>query len=517
MLTWREKLYIYGFLMTDDKNVRERDIDIDWEKWKLTTVGAFDIWLHPLQKLFVYDDGKRTFLLIGHAYDPFTMESDENVLLKHLAERYGDESAYYDYFDGITGVFFYAVLDGDRVISTCDCAGMMGAYYGVIDGKRYYSAYCQMIADLCGLKEDEYVTRLKRSKLFHLYGWYLPGDLSSYKEVRRIIPNTEAIYDGAFSVHRFYPRKPYDTVSEEEYPERVAEIGRIFHNTMVLISEKWEKPAISMSGGTDSKTTLACTSDVQNRFGYYSYISLGREGDDAYAAREICTALGLEHEIYEIDTDKTHHPDFDEADRLIERHYGYLGKGNVNDVCKRIELSKVLDCDVEVKSWVSEVARASRYGKYNKTKLPEKMTPRRLTSMYKVFAFNRKTAMDTDKVFAGYMQNTGLREAVEGNAYPWSEFFVWEIVFGGWGGLVLTGEHKLSNDITVPYNNRALLDLMLRTPLEKRRTDELYRDIVMHMDRRIQDTGIHVVNGNETRLRAICEGLYFDLHSLWPW
>lgn len=517
MTSWNEKLYTHGFLLSNEPRISEKKTGIQWSRWKHRTVGKFDLWLHPAQNAFVHCDGQRCFVLVGHAYNPFTMEKDEADILAKLALNYSDKEAYYNYFDQLTGLFFYAIVEDDRVLAACDCAGMLGAYYAQIDGRLYYSSFCQMIAELCDLKEDPYITRLKSSKLFRLYGWYLPGDLSSYREVRRILPNTEVIFEGSFSIHRFYPRKPYDTVGEKDYPERVAEIGRILRNTMALIAEKWEKPAVSLTGGTDSKTTLACASDVQNRFQYFSYISLPREAADANAAKQICQALGLSHTIYQIDTVKENYPDFSEVDHLIERHFGFLGKGNENDVCKRIRLNEVLDFDVEVKSWVSEVARASRYGKYNKKRLPAKMTPRRLTSMYKIFTINRRDAMDTDKVFQAYIKNTDLDAAIQENKYPWSEFFVWEIVFGGWGGLALTGEHKLSNDITVPYNNRALLDLMLRTPLEKRRTDTLHKDVIRHMDPRIEELGIHIVNGNETKLRAICEGIYFDLHSLWPW
>ena len=136
--------------------------------------------------------------------------------------------------------------------------------------------------------------------------------------------------------------------------------------------------------------------------------------------------------------------------------------------------------------------------------------------MYKIFAFNRGDAVRTDKRFREYLDGTGLARAIEETGYPWTEFFVWEIVFGGWGGLALTGEHMLTNEITVPYNNRALLDLMLRTPLEKRIHDQLHKDIIHLMDERIEQLGIHVVNGNETKKRALIERSYFAINNIIP-
>ena len=153
---------------------------------------------------------------------------------------------------------------------------------------------------------------------------------------------------------------------------------------------------------------------------------------------------------------------------------------------------------------------------YGRKTMPAEMTPRRLTTMYKVFLLNRKDALETDKHFRDYINGTQLGELIKRFNYPWSEFFVWEIVFGGWGNMVLTGEHKLTNDITVPYNNRALLDMMLRIPIEKRRTDQLNKDIIRYMNPKLADLNVHVVNGNETKARVLFEKYYFNIHSHIP-
>lgn len=511
----KELLYCRGYLLTNDESVVDIDIGLNWEKWSVHDLGIYRLYIEDRETCTIFKNGDRLFVLVGHAYNPFTMEHDENCILQKLALSYCNTTAYREYFDQLTGVFIYFVIEKQNVTAICDCAGMMGAYYGVVSGKTYFSAHAQMIADLAGLKEDPYITALKKPTAFRLYGLYLPYDLSPYSLVKRIIPNVEVhIENGSIRIERFYPRKQYEIAPD--YETVVAHVGKLLHNNMVLITQKWENPAISLTGGTDSKTTLACASDVQEKYLYYSYISLPREATDAYAAQRICQSLGLHHEIYQIDTDTSHHQDFNTVDALIERHYGYLGKGNKNDVCKRICLIDQFHSDIEVKSWVSEVARASRYTKYHKKKLPAKMTARRLTSMYKVFTYDRWNAIRTDRAFKKYMEETDLSKNIKQTGYPWSEFFVWEIVFGGWGGLALSCEHKLSNSITVPYNNRAILDLMLRTPLEKRRTDQLHKDIIDCMDSRINELGIHVVNGNETRRREILEGLYFDIHSHLP-
>lgn len=516
MLSWSDRLYTYGFLLTDDEKTDLACIGLNKDLWNFRKIGELCLYTHPTAAVFVYDGKNRTFLLIGHAYNPFTMEQREEDLLAQLDKLYGTP-AYLDYFDQLTGMFFYAVIENGKFTALSDCAGEYGAYYTKYNNSIFYSSYSQLIADLCGLKEDPYVTKLKKGRFFHMYGRYLPGDLSPYAEVKRILPNTQVIYkDGSFAIERIYPRTPYEEVIGEKYDEQVKKIGQILYNTLSLITKKWKKPAISLTGGTDSQTTLACTGDLQNAFRYFSYISLPREETDANAAATICKALGLQHETFRIDVDPANYPEFNAVDHMIERHGSYIGKGNQNDVCKRLGLNDQVNFDVEVKSWVSEVARASRNKMYSKKQMPKKMTPRRLTTMYKIFMLNRGDAIRTDKRFKQYMEESGLKKAIDETGYSWSEFFVWEIVFGGWGSIALTGEHRLTNDITIPYNNRALLDMMLRTPLEKRRTDTLHWDVVRTMKPELAKLNVHVLNGNETKLREIFERVYFDVHSHLP-
>ncbi|MBR3381735.1 MAG: hypothetical protein IKG85_01675 [Clostridia bacterium] len=516
MTDWTKSLYTFGYLLTNDEDSALRKLAMLGE-WKSRSVGGFRLFVHPEQRFYCFEAHGRAYILVGHAYDPFSMTANEEEILKHLASFEFGSEAYRDSIDCLTGVFFYAVIEGDAVTALCDCAGMLGANYAVVGSAKCFSAYSNMIADIYGLKEDPYVSSLKRSKLFHLYGWYLPGDLTPYPEVKRIVPNTEVRVDDDITVNRFYPRRPYTEAVGKEYEERVAAICKVMNNTMRLIADKWERPAISLTGGTDSKTTLACAKGVQQRFAYFSYVSLPREKDDALAAQSICGALGLEHRIYDVDTNPNSYPDYKEVSKLLERHYAFLGKANANDICKRIVLKEKFDYDVEVKSWVAEVARASRYKKYGKKSFPRKIRPRMLTSMYKVFLLNRGDAVRTDARFKEYLKKTGLEDALNDTDYPWSEFFVWEIVFGGWGGMALTGEHMLSNEITVPYNNRALLDMMLRTPLRKRIDDQLQKDMMNTMDDRIEKLGIHVVNGNETKKRELFEKVYYGINNALPW
>lgn len=56
----------------------------------------------------------------------------------------------------------------------------------------------------------------------------------------------------------------------------------------------------------------------------------------------------------------------------------------------------------------------------------------------------------------------------------------------------MTTEHRVSYDITIPFNNRKYVELMLTVPLEKRKVDDIPIDLITYMEPRIAETGITV-------------------------
>ena len=135
--------------------------------------------------------------------------------------------------------------------------------------------------------------------------------------------------------------------SEEEYYEIISQIGNILHENMNLISKKWKKPAISMTGGMDSKATLASANGLYDRFKYYSYDSMSGDKPDAKAAAIIAKAIGVDHKIYSISENDNDFENIYEITKIMEHNLGDIGKVNANDVRKRIYFMNTDKFDVE--------------------------------------------------------------------------------------------------------------------------------------------------------------------------
>ncbi len=345
-----------------------------------------------------------------------------------------------------------------------------------------------------------------------MLGNSMPGDITQFKEVKRLTPNHKlVITDGKIEVKRFYwPSK--HNLTKEEICDTVAELLR---NNLALIAKKWHKPAISLTGGCDSKTTLACANGMNDEFQNFRYISSPQEAPDADAAKDIAHSLKLQHEIHVIPDRDEQFKDIEITRDILYHNTGSICDNNANDVRKRCYYANNNHFDIEVKSWASEIGRAYYSKRFNnRIHFGSKPTPRKLTTMYKFFLHNRSLVRNTDKVFKSYLDN--YFEQAENNPIDWQEQIFWEFRCASWNGLVITGEHRYSFDITIPYNNRILLELLLSVPVKDRINDTIYKMVREKMNPKVDECGIAVTNVMHTHWRAIFEGIYYTLHSKFP-
>lgn len=508
--------YVFGkgFLISDAMQINLTDYPF-YGNWNVFSAGKFNIYVHDAAKAYLYTEGEKTVFLIGHAYNPYTKETDEQVIVQKIFADCKAEG-HSEYIDELTGVFVIGMTNGEMLRVELDCSGMQYGCYGKIGNNIYIASHMRLIGDICGLETADYVNRLIHYRWYHyMMGNYLPGEITCFEEVKRIIPNTTLTYDGkSFLVNRFYPNRELSMCSTvAQYDDVICEAADVLKSTMELIPQKWEHPSISLTGGIDSNTTFAAANGNYEKYESFSYVSMFRESVDAEAARTISDRFGVKHNIYTVPERNEEISDFDLLKLIFIHNDGKIGTFADSDTRKKAMLLRENVCDVEVKSWVSEAIRAYAYKYFGRKKMPKSLTSRNYTSLYKIFALNRRLVRETDEYFAEYLENTDLKSHLFN--YDESDFFVWEMMHGGKCGLNI-GVMKLAHDITIPYNNRKLIDLLLCVPLEKRISDQHHLDLKKRMNKELWDMGIRVVNLNETERRKKLANLYFTINSLLP-
>ena len=206
--------------------------------WKLYTMGAFAVWLHPNTDFYTFKTDSTVYFLIGHAYNPITKAYRETEILREFASAWSRSREATDkYLNGLTGIFLVGWVSGDELYFQPDATAMRTAYWGIVKDKLYISSHCHLVSFLDTITRDPYVDRLIGYKYYKFFGAGLPGDLSPFLELKRVQCNFEYHYSaGKMSFVRIFPGARLHTGS---YRETIDEISTILAGNMELIQQKW--------------------------------------------------------------------------------------------------------------------------------------------------------------------------------------------------------------------------------------------------------------------------------------
>lgn len=190
---YRDMLFPFGFLLTDRSLSAEAVGFPFYGAWTSAKVGRFQFWTHPDQRLHLYTGIDRTLFLVGHAYDPVAFVHDEAEILRTMEDGIIEgQDGYLQALNRLTGVFVTGIIDEAGLTIYGDAAGMQTCYYGDVGGTVFVTSHAALAGILGGLQVSDYVRRLTSYRFYHLFGRALPGDLSPYEELRRLVPNHRA-------------------------------------------------------------------------------------------------------------------------------------------------------------------------------------------------------------------------------------------------------------------------------------------------------------------------------------
>lgn len=513
----QDHLFRRGFIMSSkslDDKLNEFPF---YGNWKSAELSGFHIYVHRTLEIHILECENVSLFLGGHCYNPFTMEHDERIQLKRIGESYG-KGDFWNKINELSGVFVLGWIDGDGNVSVItDPSGMQSSFYGLIDGDFMITSHTQILGDLYCLQMTDFTKELLSYKWYYrVMGPYLPGDMTQFENVTRVVPNivyTWSKNTNCVTHKRFYPLTDNPQVKDdEEYYDVIHKAADILKNNAELVLKKWSTRAISLTGGIDSNTTFAACVGHYDKFDTFSYLSAHKETIDVAAAKKIAERFNTKHTIYIIPEDISDLTDFEIKKEIINHNSGYIAPLKDNEVRKRIYLESVFPYEVEVKSWVSETVRAYWYKHYGRTKMPS-LSAKLYRNLYKIFIMNRALAHKVDKVFSEYIDKYDYNK-ISSDYLP-ADLHYNEVTWGSWGGLNIS-DMKYYTDITILYNNRVFLDLLLRVPLDKRISDQHHIDMKEYLNKELWNMHIRVVNMKETATRARLLNMIFNLNIILP-
>lgn len=504
---YKECLFCRGYCITDDQTIGKDGYPF-FDVWREIVLNdTYRLFIHKDQDYHIMETESLKFLLIGHAFDPFLQQCEEHVLMKRCAENYGKGiQQFLDCINDWTGIFAVFVFEGKSFMGVQDCSGIKALYYGKVDGHICLTSHPQLTADLYALEMDPFIKKLITNRYFNIGNRYLPGNLSPFSELRRIGANVFLKYDGSsFKVNRFFPQEDHPVVTGNDDIKKVIEdLHQILHNSLALIAKKWSRPAISLSGGTDSKTTLACANGHYDSFKYFSFHSKDSEVKDSNAAHTLCDKLGLKHDIYPIPPLEGTE-DYQYLKAIIIHSYGYVRGLSDSEISKHIYLYRLKEFDAEVKSWISETTRVFFERKYG-IRMPRRLTPRHFSIFQTRFFASPYLLSRCDRIYADFMKEFGLEQPLFN--YEHTDLYYWEIRMSSWG-MMVTQSLDICHRLTFPLNNRRLLQMFLSLPREDRMKDKIHDAIIEKGNPQILQSEQRVANKYFLPYRIWMEKLYF--------
>lgn len=502
-------LFKRGYLFTTKKINNTNNFPF-YSHWSESKIKNYYLYLHDDQKKFIVTRNNKSYVLIGHAYNPWDNIGDENQILEVCADAFEvSKTKFFSELSKITGVFIITVLSENNVVSVVqDSTGIMPLFYSENNGDVYFSSHSQLIADICQLNMDPEIERLVNSKFYLMGIRHLPGIKSPFSQIKALTANTY-LETYPFKIQRFFPTKQVEVYSENQ----LEIICNVLKNSMELVSEKFNA-SISLTGGTDSKMTLAAAKDFYGKYKYFSFISTKVEEKDAIAAHKICEYLRLEHTIYKVPENNDEIDNFDIISEIVSHNAGYIKKHKDAELRKIIFLYQQNEIGMEVKSHISEIGRAFYYKKLGKSKMPHSLKSRHMSNLYKRNMFNRRTLKYMDDAFKEFIQITNFGKTF-GDRYDESDMFYWEHRMSQWASLVKQ-DFNLSHNTTIIYNNRKLLDLFVNFKLEDRIEDNPQKEIIKLLNEELFDLNISNDNAMKNKNRILLEKLFFEVNSRLP-
>lgn len=508
---YRELLFRRGYLFSD-KEIEDTVSYPFYNIWEHTEIGKYHLYVQEKQTFYIQTKDNISSIIIGHAYNPFDMKYDENELCQDLISCYEESlEKYFDKVSEFTGLHVIILVDGDKVIACQDACALTGCYFGKVNNAMYITEHPQLIADMFNLKMDPMVEKLVQSKCYNIGNRHLPGNITPYKELKRIGANTYVEFNNKFVIKRFYPICAHpEFITPEEKEAGVKRIGELIHNGIDCASRKWDRCTISLSGGTDSKTTLACANGLYDKFSYFSFFSKPQELVDAEGAKKICQNLGLEHTFYEIPQENSEFKDFDFIKKLLQHNTNYFVNLADNEIRKYIYLHDLDAYDIELKSWASEVARVFLERKYQIDM--SGLVNERQCSIFQTRYFGHPRLLKwSDSIYCNFLKEIGLDKKLF-NFEP-TDMFYWEVRMGCWGVSVISSQ-QLYHRMSMPMNNRKILELFLSFPHDERKNDSVHKRVMSYMNQDIIDAKVEIPNLYFHSYRIMMEKVYYKYRTL---
>jgi len=402
------------------------------------------------------DSARATVAILGTVVDTTTWTDTPGKIATSAARALArSESALLDMIDGWSGRFLLIYRsEGNTKILTDACA-LRSAYYSFRNGLSV-SSHAPIVAERIGAGPSRLMAEAHKDPRWKGSEGRYAGHATPFESVWVLTPNT-LLDVNEKRVRRFFPREALSALSADHAAETIAPILR---GTVETICAR-NKVVTSLTGGFDSRVTLAAARQVARQIEFFTYVQPGEsihEGD-FQAARSIAEAIGLRHRRLDLVPDTG---DEWEAFQAALTH-------DVYTIHRRdaawAYYKGFPHADIHLRSNLGEIGRAF-YRKNRPIIYP--FDPSAMADVFKPRKMSDNTAVV--KLFKRFYRDVEFSRIENYDPY---DILYWEQRMSSWHtSLVLQGDNTF--ETLVIFNNRNVLVPLLSVPVADRRASRAF-------------------------------------------
>lgn len=451
-LSYSELLYRRGFYIGPaGTSPASPDIVESVERWPAENIGNMQLRHDPACLVQSVEIGCSKLTCIGIVFDiQRTVLPPARLLEQLLAAWATSWDAFFERLMPCGGTFLLAVTGADGTVHLVpDATSSVQVCYAPHGEGWIAGSHPTLLADIIGEELSELGRMWPAHKLFSAGGIYFPGIRTQFASVVYQTPNHRlSLADG--KVTRFFPTRD---IVERPLSEILDIVCPMFRSQLDWAAEHYPL-AIALSGGLDTRLTLAASRDIADRALYFTWQvgSMAVHVEDMAVASQLTAHLGLRHQEVRGATYKD--PDF----RLA---WSRMLHGTSNTPVEQQALYQAFpEGTLHIRSNILETVR----GFYTKNAVNQ---PTRFTGNKLGRLFRGPTGGDLfTSEFEEFMEVTDFTSETVRN-YHYSDLFYWEHRMGVWLGSAVRSHRSRWETLSI-YNNWLILEIMLGRPMAER-------------------------------------------------
>lgn len=457
------RLYPRGFIFSDEELGK---LPSSYEQKKIINKyyyafdKSLDYNLIEKDEKFIIIHGE--YLHIGIDFQ-FTQEGLLNRLYEYYFNNYEKFLSTLDY---IAGRFVIIIGDTQNVYVNPDASNTRTTYFSL--EKNILSSHVYLIQDQYEHERNEFILKLPD----------LNNGLMNtpFENIKSIIPN-HCLNFFTKKIKRFFPRKNNVFVSYSE-EEKFKLIERFWKKQLEYYFSKYENFIFSITGGGDSRFSLALLREHLDKVQFFTYSTVQGDDNSSYAGKILTLDYKIVSQMLE-DINLNHKFIYfvDDKKEVSTKVKNILSRNTIGQhssfLIPHVQANYPQDNLKHIRGNLLEIGKTRYYSQnYKESNMEE------LKNVY-----NNQYNKSKDKDAIEYVENT-YNEFVESLKYGKSTYdyhlldlYHWEIRMGRWHPEILN-THDIAFDTLSPFNHRALIDISLSFPYEKRRDEYMFNEII---------------------------------------